>query len=412
MTADMHVLFVHQTYPSQFGPVAEWMSHSKDHRVTFLSTDRSRRYGAIENVHYEPLPAVNVRRPIPWTREFEMKLRHCRGVMEALTRRRDIRPDLVVGHSGFGSTLLIPEVLDCPIVNYFEYFMHARRNDMLYRWDFDHPDWFPFWRRAANTMFLLDLENCCSGYSPTRWQRNLLPKGYRSKVKVIFDGIDTTLFRPLPKRPTRVGKATLPPDVRVVTYVARGLEPMRGFDVFMKVAKRIYTEYPGVKFVVAGHERMEYSPNVQLSGHASFKKWVLKQDSYDLSKFHFSGWLRAADLVKLLNRSDLHIYLTTPFPLSWSLFNALACGATVLASDTEPVRELITHGGNGLLGDFFDVDGLVEQALRVLRDPAGYRELGKSGVKHIRQNYSVEVVVPELLRFFEENASGGRSPQG
>src|SRR5678815_452071 len=94
-----------------------------------------------------------------------------------------------------------------------------------------------------------------------------------------------------------------------------------------------------------------------------------KQDSYDLSKFRFVGWLSTSRLVQLFNFTNLHIYLTTPFPLSWSLMNALACGATVLASNTEPAREVIEHGRNGLLADFFDVDALAAEALKVLRSP-------------------------------------------
>ena len=382
---------------------------SKDHRVTFVSTQPSRWYRAIENIQHDYPPEPKPGKAGPWTQEFARKLRRCRGVLKALKKRPDIQPDLVVGYSGFGSTLLIPEVLDCPIINYFEYFMDSKQSGMLYRTDFDHPDSYYFSRRAANAMFLLDLESCRAGYAPTHWQRSLLPKAYQPKVKVIFDGIDTTIFRPLPKGPRVVRKTTLPSDVRIVTYVSRGFELIRGFDIFMKVAKRIYTEYPNVLFVVAGRDRVEYGTDAQLTGHVCFKKWVLKQDSYDLSKFRFVGWLSTPALAQLFNLSDLHIYLTTPFPLSWSLFKALAYGATVLASNTGPVRELITHGRNGLLADFFDVDGFAEHALRVLRDPASYRHLGATAVSDIQQHYSTEVVLPKLLRFFEHTASRGQS---
>jgi len=406
----MHILFVHKTYPSQFGPIAQWMSRSREHRVTFLSTARSRRVGAIENIHYEapsdPKPGMT----IPWTSEFERKLQHCHGVVDALKRRPEIRPDLVVGHSGFGSTLLIPEILDCPILNYFEYFVHPRRNDLLYRRDFEYPGWFYLWRRATNAMFLLDLENCRAGYAPTRWQRSLLPKEYQRKVKVVFDGVDTTLFRPLTKTRRRLGKTILPRKTRVVSYLARGFECMRGFDIFMKVAKRIYTEFQNVTFVVAGRDSIEYGIDDQIIGQSSFKKWVLSQDDYDLSRFHFVGWLSTQEMVQLFNLTDLHIYLTAPFPLSWSLFNALACGATVLASDTAPVRELISHGRNGLLADFFDVDGLAAQAIKVLRDPAAYRELGKTGVTHVREEYSAEQVIPKLVRLFEHTMNHPSPP--
>jgi glycosyltransferase involved in cell wall biosynthesis len=407
----MHILFVHQAYPAQFGPVAEWMAGRKKHRVTFLSTEPSRWHGAIENIRYEAPADPKKGRTIPWSREFEVKMRHGQGVLRALKKRPDVRPDLVVGHSGFGSTLLIPETLDCPIVNYFEYFMHPRRNDILDRKDLSPPpDWFGSWRRTTNAVFLLDLENCRVGYSPMHWQRNLLPQRYRSKVKVFFDGIDTRVFRPLRQRAVSraLGKSMLPRGVRVVSYVARGLEAIRGFDIFMKVAKRIYREYPNVVFVVAGRERAAYASDVQSSGAPTFKKWTLRQDSYDLSKFRFVGWLPTPDLVQLFNLTDLHIYLTTPFPLSWSLFNAMACGATVLASNTAPVCELVAHGRNALLVDFFEVDALAEQAIKVLRAPADYREFGTNAAEHIRENYSIDVTAPRLLEFFEQNANGRR----
>ena len=122
----MHILFVHQAYPAQFGPMAEWMARSKKHRVTFLSGDPNRWHGSIENIRYQAPPEPRRRRMIPWPQEFENKIQHCLGVVTALKKRLDIRPDLIVGHSGFGSTLLLPEVRDCPIVNYFEYYMHPR----------------------------------------------------------------------------------------------------------------------------------------------------------------------------------------------------------------------------------------------------------------------------------------------
>src|SRR6185436_3016922 len=111
----------------------------------------------------------------------------------------------------------------------------------------------------------------------------------------------------------------------------------------------------------------------------------LSQDDYDLSRFCFTGQIPTKQLIEILSISDLHIYLSVPFVLSWSVFNALACECTVLASDTAPVRELITPGENGLLVDFHDVEGLASNALKVLRDPAMYRSMGTRGAELIRE---------------------------
>src|ERR1043166_4310306 len=98
----MHVLFVHQSYPSQFGPVAKWMARSKDHRVTFVSTDPPGRHGAIENIHYEYSPAPRPGSNIAWMSAYKRHLLHCQRVVRALQKRPDIKPDVVVGHSGLG----------------------------------------------------------------------------------------------------------------------------------------------------------------------------------------------------------------------------------------------------------------------------------------------------------------------
>jgi glycosyltransferase involved in cell wall biosynthesis len=140
---------------------------------------------------------------------------------------------------------------------------------------------------------------------------------------------------------------------------------------------------------------------------------VLSRDDYDLSRFAFVGLLPPAELARLFALSDLHVYLTVPFVLSWSLLNALACGATVLASDTAPVREVVEHGGNGLLADFFDADGMAEAADRVLNAPEEYRPLGAAGAEMVRGRYSLEVCLPQMLALYEEAAGGaGRAGPG
>ena len=162
-----------------------------------------------------------------------------------------------------------------------------------------------------------------------------------------------------------------------MTYVSRGFESMRGFDIFMKVAQRIYQQFPDVVFVVVGSDRVCYGGDEKHIRHKTFREHVMAQSNYDLSKFIFTGLLPVSKLVDVLSLSDLHLYFTVPFVLSWSLMDALACGCTVLASDTAPVREMIEDGRNGLLCGFYDVDGFAARAVEVLRDPEAFRHLGR-----------------------------------
>jgi glycosyltransferase involved in cell wall biosynthesis len=344
------------------------------------------------------------------SRTFENAVWHSHALFEALQVRPDIKPDLVVAHSGFLSTVFLRELYDCPIVNYFEYFYRTRNSDMDYRPDFPSPAINRLRARARNAALLLDLENCDAGYSPTRWQRERLPRLFHDKVRVVFDGIDTNLWRPRPGLPRRVGDRMVPNDMKVVTYVARGMESMRGFDVFMKAARLLCRRRSDVLFVVVGQDRVCYGGDAEVTGKLTFKEWVLSRDDYDLSRFHFTGLLTTVALSELFSLSDLHIYLTVPFVLSWSLMDALACGTTVLASDTAPVREMVRHGGNGLLTDFFDVEALVKTASEVLDAPGDYKHLGAAGVEMIRTGYSLDVCLPQMLRLYEDALAAWKAP--
>src|SRR5262249_34493595 len=201
-----------------------------------------------------------------------------------LQARPDVRPALVVAHSGFLTAASLRELYTCPIVNYFEYFYRTTHSDMDFRKDFPVPEINRLRARARNATLLLDLENCDVGYSPTRWQRDRLPRLFHDKVRVIFDGIDTNVWHPRPGTPRRVGTREVPDDVRLVTYVARGMESMRGFDIFMKVAKVLCDRRRDVVFAVVGEDRVCYGGDQDVTRGKSFKEWVLSQDNYDLSR--------------------------------------------------------------------------------------------------------------------------------
>jgi len=156
---------------------------------------------------------------------------------------------------------------------------------------------------------------------------------------------------------------------------------------------------------VVGSDKVAYGGDEEfIAPHKTFKEWSLAQDQYDLTKFHFLGKIPPADLGKLLAATDLHIYLTVPFVLSWSMMDAMSCGAVVLGSDTAPVREMIKDGENGLIADFFNTDQLAAKAIDVLRDPTAARAMGRAAEQMIRERYSLEAVLPRMLQLYERAA--------
>ncbi len=397
----MHVLFVHQNFPAQFGHIAAYLAKRKNYRCTFVTQQPSGTWNGVERIQYH-LRGGATEKNHYCSRSFENAIWHSHAIYEAMEARPDLKPDLIVAHSGFCSTVFLRELYDCPIVNYFEFFYHTRDSDFDFRPDFPYPALARLRARARNATLLLDLENCDLGYSPTRFQRSRIPRLFQDKIRAIFDGIDTAIWRPQPGTPRRVAGRDLPDDMRIVTYVSRGMESMRGFDIFMKAARLLCQRRRDVLFVVVGDERVCYGGDLDFTGGKSFKEWVLARDDYDLSRFVFTGLLPVGTLAQLLSITDLHIYLTVPFVLSWSLMDALACGATVLASDTAPVREMIQHEKNGLLFDFFDVEALAARASAVLDAPQDYKHLGKAGIEMVREHYSLDVCLPRMLALYED----------
>jgi glycosyltransferase involved in cell wall biosynthesis len=400
----VHVLFVHKNFPGQFEDVARFLVEEWGWGCTFVSEPSPGGIESVERLDYQPSVGAGGGSAHPYAHEFEQAVAHAAGVFEMLEQAR-IEPDLIVGHSGFGSTLFLPELFPgTPVVNYFEYFyppgVSALRADYA---DAVHA----LLGRTANAMILLDLEYCSAGYTPTRFQHSRLPAAYGGKVRVIPDPIDTSFWRrrPVPYRAAgrlRVGKTRIDPETRIVTYVSRGLESLRGFDIFMATAKRVYEEHPNVVFLVVGADRVAYGDDLRHIEEPSFKEHVLVGGDYDLDRILFLGLVGPERLATILSLSDLHLYLSTPFVLSWSLLNAMACECVVLASSTEPVREVIENGRNGLLRATDDVEGIAEAALDVLREPASYRPLAAEARETVIRQNGLAVTTPRIAQFYEE----------
>jgi glycosyltransferase involved in cell wall biosynthesis len=416
----MHLLFIHQAFPAQFGRLGLELVNRYGWNCSFLIEDLSncpapsREMLERLDIQRIALPsAVQSNREVPWPQIYGHWLEHCRAVFEAVRGRTELRPDLVIAHGGRGPlALFLPEILPCPIVNYCEYYFAPSHCDISYRIDLPPAEPAQFFPRSINAPVLASLVAADAGYSPTHWQRQSFPERFHHKIEVHFDGIDTELYCPHSVSADRatnlLGGRSIPSGTRIVTFVARGLESMRGFDIFMRVADRLARERSDVLFVVVGSEETYYGWDKLHTGQPSFKQWVLSQGDYDLSQFVFLKHVLPDQLSDLLCLSDLHMYLTVPFVLSWSMLNALSCGRVVLASDVAPVREFIDPGRNGLVEPLFDVDRLTERALQVLADPLQFRPLGEAAQDLIESRYSLDIAVPELRDCFERLAMKGR----
>jgi glycosyltransferase involved in cell wall biosynthesis len=406
----MRVLFVHQNFPAQFRHIAARLAANHGWQIDFCTERAEGELPNVRKILYKSRGGATAANSV-LTRNYENAVAHAHGVFEAIKQAKDVRPDLIVAHSGFGSSLFLPFLFDAPIINFFELFYHPSGQDLGYRPERPVGELDLLRSATNNAMILLDAANCDRGWTPTRYQRDFFPPELRPKIEVLSDGIDTQLYRRREGARQRIETAfKVDPSHRIVTYAARGFEMIRGFDIFMKAAAAICRQRSDVTFVVVGSDKVYYGGDLKFIKEDTFRQYVLNQGDFDLSRFRFTGYVPPETLADILSASDAHLYLTEPFVTSWSMVSAMACGAVLIASDQACVREYIEPDRTGLLVDFFDHEALARQTLAVLADPEAYRPLGNAAAAIAAEKYSLDVAIPRLKDFFEKVAATPRHP--
>jgi glycosyltransferase involved in cell wall biosynthesis len=415
----LHLLVIEPRFPGPLAGVADALVRRRGYRATLMCH-------VVEPAEYWPASVGNgldvvqfqvggvAREPaVSWTRDLERAFCYAYGAWEVFDARR-IRPvDLVLGRSaGLGSTLFAPVSYPrVPIVQALDYHVHPTANDLA---EVDLPALpveYRHWRRAATAMDLLDLENGVRPWTFSHWQRNLFPPEYRNDFRVLHHGIDA------PDRPPRSGPRTrpcvvagrsIPPDVQLVTYVSRRLDRLRGFDRFVALADRLLAEREDVLCVAVGGGPVERALDVRFHGQDYAAALLGDRDRSAASRLWCPGNLTPRELDMLLEASDLHIAPGRPYPVARSTFEAMAVQTPILAWDTAPVREVLTHEQTGWLvppGDAA-IDEAAAIARAILNDPAAARSVTRAARAVFLERFDRAAVLPEIAGWFHALASG------
>jgi glycosyltransferase involved in cell wall biosynthesis len=309
----------------------------------------------------------------PDAREFELGMLRAEAVAHAAQQFKalGLMPDIIIGHHGWGELLNLRDLWpDVPMLGYFEFYYRTEGLDVGFDPEFTSDrSRFPL-IRAKNAINHLALTLGGEGHTPTEFQRRTYPDWARPQINLLPEGADLELCRPLPaarRRTLVIGEMTVSPKEPLLTYVARGLEPYRGFHALMRALPRLQQARPDLRVAIVGSDEVSYGSTPK---GTTWREHFLREvgSRLDLSRVHFLGRVSYEDYRALLQRSDVHVYLTYPFVASWSLREALAMGCVVVGSDTDPVREFITDGDNGILVRFPDPAALADGVLRVLDD--------------------------------------------
>jgi glycosyltransferase involved in cell wall biosynthesis len=407
----LSLLCIEPRFPGKLGAVADWLVRKRGYRCHFYCNSAAGReswppsVGAgLDVIQFNVGGAAREPR-VHWTRGLERSLCYAYGCFEVLEVRRPRPVDLVLGRSDFlGSTLFAPVHLPAaPVVNFFDYYFHAHAHDLA---DEAGPETSPdtfYWRRAANAVELLDLENGVTPWTATHWQRDLFPVEYRDDFVVLHPGValdmERAASRSRSERPTIAGR-TLAPGTRLVTFVARRLDRLRGFDRFVTLANRLLRERSDVVCVAVGGTPVDRGLDMVFFGRDYAAHLLGQTPPYDAERLWLPGAVPPDALAEILAASDLHVYPSRSYPASDSLLQAMAAGCVVLAWDEAPVREFIEPGRTGLLAA--DAEAAARLALAALADPATHRPLGEAAAAAVREHYAQEATLPVLAGLFDQ----------
>ncbi|MGK7925981.1 MAG: glycosyltransferase family 4 protein [Spirulina sp.] len=404
----MKFFFLHQNFPAQIRHLATLLGQDPNYEIVFGTTRPEGSIPGVKKAIYQPSRQAN-----PDTHHYVHNLENAvlegQGVYRVAKQLKQdgFYPHIVYAHSGWGPGLFIKDIFPkAQYVGYFEWFYHARGSDA----DFDPKDPLDADAeariRVKNAPLLLDLYSCDKGLCPTYWQRQQFPPEFHGKLAVGHDGVDLEFFRPQPEAklvldcPAPIAIAgnekTKTLDLsnvkEIITYVGRGMEPYRGFPQFMEAAALIQQRRPEAHIVVVGEDRVAYGK--KLPNGQTYRQAMLAKLDLDLSRIHFTGRLPYPLYLQVLQASSVHIYLTRPFVLSWSMLEAMAVGCVVVGSKTPPVEEVIRDGVNGFLVDFFspeEVAGKVEMVLDNLQD---LQDLRMRARNTILARYNLQQLLP------------------
>jgi glycosyltransferase involved in cell wall biosynthesis len=414
----MEFLFLHQNFPGQYRHLSAALAGRGD-RVWAIGGPTARAIRGVELHRYDPQPAAAVPTCHPWAADLQTKCLRAEAVGALLEHllQEGLRPDLVIGHPGWGELLPVPDLLPgVPVLHQVEFVYQLEGGDTGFDPEFARPGWRERTRlRLRRAPQLLAFHDLDWGLAPTRWQASTAPSGFRDRLSVIHEGIDTDCIAPVDSAEIRLEKAGLVfrPGDEVVSFAARQLEPYRGFHRFLRMLPRLQALRPAAHVLIVGRDGVSYGSTPPAGG--SWRAVLLSEleGQLDLSRIHFVGQVPHPVLHDLFRVCGCHVYLTVPFVLSWSLLEAMACGAVVIGSATPPVQEVIEHGRNGLLVDFFDADGLAHTIATVLADPGAHRPLAEAARATVLQRYDLRTVcLPRQLALVDDLAAGRRpAPQ-
>ena len=403
----MRYLFIHQNFPAQFRHVVKALADDPGNEVIAIGEarnlkDRPPLHPKVRLLGYQG-QSQGHKETHHYLRDFEGHIRRGQAIVRLLLKllEEGFKPDVVIAHPGWGEGLFLKDIFPAARhIQYFEYYYHGTGGDVGFDPEFPSTLDDQLRIRIKNSTQQQSLIGCDQGISPTQWQKSRYPKELQHKIEVIHEGVDTEIVKPDVGAWVQINGQRFSAGDEIVTYVARNLEPYRGFHTFMRMLPKLQAKRPNARVIIVGGDEVSYGKRLP-EGQSYRQRYCAEvQDQVDWRKIHFVGKLPYMDYLKVLQVSAAHVYLTYPFVLSWSMLESMAAGCLLVASNTTPVQEVVEDGRNGLLVDFFDTERLATTIADALANPEKYASMRDQARQTIVEQYDLKTVcLPKMLAY-------------
>ena len=418
----MKILFCHTNYPAQFRRLAPALAEH-GHEVVFLHKNiewHAEEYVNVVRHTYSPsrLSGSADGTLHPYLGRFEDAVLEGQAATRAALRLKEsgFNPDVIVSHAGFGNGLYLKDVFPgAHRIGFFEwYYRSGPDSDVHFLHNLSGQE-VPLDRamrlRTWNAVTLLELAQCDALVTPTAFQRQQFPEPFRDRFHLIHEGVNASFLRTLREAPPEK-PSFLPndPSIRVVSHVARGFELYRGFPQAIAALVQLQRSMTDVHVFIAGADQVCYGGPSNAPNGKTWGAWAKEDAGLDPARTHWLGVLSTSEYEALLAYTDAHLYLTIPFVLSWSLIEAMAVGAPLVASDTGPIRELLTHNKDALLAPFDQPLDLAHALESCLQDqPAARRRAAEAQARSL--DYDASIGLQGWTRLLGEGVCQSGKPE-
>jgi len=210
--------------------------------------------------------------------------------------------------------------------------------------------------------------------------------GILQDVRVIPNFLDCSNYRRLPRPALREHVCPSSAGDALVVHVSN-FRSVKRVSMVLEIFRRM-REHVGARLVLIGDgpDRGDLEQQVTEQGLSEVVEFVGEQP----------------DVVAWLSSADVFLLPSSQESFGMAALEAMACEVPVVATRVGGLPEVIEDGVTGYLCELDDVDGMVDRAVALVREPALRERIGRAAAAHVRAQFCQETVVPKYESFYRE----------